>query len=141
MLIPFGVAVAQRCSMHLLFPKHLSRLLGHDWGARALLSCPQLAEKACVDHFLYGGEQTFLWSAATRVINEVINQYGRPFLPVRDKKNILQTDDVLIYSSRFIVFSLDRCDFDLFDPSSYTLFCFLSSSPDRTGLSERGWWS
>lgn len=99
--------------MHLLFPKHLSRLLGHDWGARALLSCPQLAEKACVDHFLYGGEQTFLWNAATRVINEVINQYGHPFLPVRDNKNILQTDGVLIYSSRFIVFRLDRCDFDL----------------------------
>lgn len=136
MLIPFGVAATQRCSTHLLFPKHLSRLLGHDWGARALLSCPQLAEKPCVDHFLYGGEQTFLWSGATRVINEVIDQYGRPSLPVRDNKkkkkknNVLRTDHVLIYPSQFIDVTLISL--------IPLLFRFLSSSPDRTGLSERG---
>lgn len=84
MLIPFGVAATQWGPAHLLFPKHLSGWLGHDWGARALLSCPQLAEKACVDHFLYGGEQTFLWSAATWVSDEVSDQ--RPFLPV--SKNV-----------------------------------------------------
>lgn len=102
--------------MRLLFPKHLSRFLGHDWGARAPLSCPQLAEKPCVDHFLYGGEQTFLWSAATRVINEVINQYGRPSPP----KTLVQFMDVALISLIPL------------------LFRFLSSSPDRTGLSEQG---
>lgn len=102
MLIPFGVAATQWRPIHLLFPKHLSRLLGRDWGARALLSCPQLAERACVDHFLYGGEQTFLWTAATRVINEVINQYGRRFCQSETGRSRLCECDLLAHPSGLV---------------------------------------
>lgn len=76
MLIPFGAAATQWGPTHPGFPKRLPGWPGHGWGARAPFSRPQLAERACVDHFLYGGEQTFLWSAATRVGDEV-----RPVAP------------------------------------------------------------
>lgn len=85
---PFSCCGGTMASVRLLFLKRLCGLSGHSWGGSTYYSPPQLAEKACVDHFLYGGKRTFLWRVATQV-NEVINLYGSSFLPLETEMKMM----------------------------------------------------